>query len=282
VGELGGVFARGLLRLGLTVTPVRRGDDVASIAHGLPRPEIVCLTVGEADLERAVCAVPTPWRGALVLVQNELREADLARWKLSECTVCAAWFEKKPGTDVRPLLPSRVAGPVAPLSAAALAALGIPVEVHPVSARAQILAEKNLYILVTNLAGLWLGGDTGTLIREHRALLDALADDVLALEARLAIPAGADTDGAIDADAARERLLAACLADPGHACRGRVAPERLRRTLAHGDRLGLALPAIRALAADLGVAPGSPSSEPVSGMAPQPSSGVPAADGERG
>jgi ketopantoate reductase len=270
IGELGGVLARGLLRAGYRVTPVRRGDDVATLAARLPRPAVVALCVGEADLEEAVGAVPAPWRGALALVQNELRTSDLRRWGLPDATVCAVWFEKKRGTDVRVLLPTRVAGPKAERVAAALDALGISVELRPPAERAQILAEKNLYILTTNVAGLRVGGDTGTLVHAHRALLDALADELWEIEARLAAGAAPDPGAAaaspdpgvaaapLDPAAARARLLDACLADPAHTCRGRVAPDRLRRTLAHADALGLASPTLRALAAEVAAPAGAP------------------------
>ena len=50
VGEMGGVFARGLLRLGHPVYPVNRDTDLSGLARQLPDPAMVLVSVGEADL----------------------------------------------------------------------------------------------------------------------------------------------------------------------------------------------------------------------------------------
>ncbi len=243
MGELGAVFARGLLRTGHTVVPVLRDTDVAALAARLPAPALVLVAVGEADLDGALARLPAPWRARVALLQNELRPRDWARHGLDAPTLAIVWFEKKRGGEARVLLPTQVAGPGAPLLAASLASLGLAVaQVTPDEACAA-LAAKNLYILAMNLAGLRVGGDVGTLRSEHGALVDALAGELLALESALFAPRP------VDHAAARAVFDRACAADPRHACAGRSAPARLARTIAHADACGLALPLVRALAA---------------------------------
>jgi hypothetical protein len=158
------------------------------------------------------------------------------------------WFEKKAGTDAKALLPSPVHGPEAARLVAALAAIGLPA--RGLSDAGELLWElvrKNLYILTSNIAGLETGGDVGTLWRAHRDLLDAVAADVLDVQEWLA-------GRAFD----RARLMAglreAIDADPGHVCAGRSAPARLTRAVHHADAAGLAVPALRRIAAAQGIA----------------------------
>jgi len=51
IGEMGGVFARGLLRSGHPVHPVTREQSMAELAIDLPSPELVLIAVGEKDLQ---------------------------------------------------------------------------------------------------------------------------------------------------------------------------------------------------------------------------------------
>lgn len=242
VGELGSVFARGLLRTGHAVIPVLRDTDVEALAVRGPAPELVLVAVGEAALPGVLARMPAAWRSRVALLQNELRPRDWESHGLDAPTLAIVWFEKKRGGDARVLLPTEIAGTGAPRLVAALTALGLAA-VHVSHAQAlAALAAKNLYILTTNLAGLRVGGDVGTLVTAHRALADALRDDLLTLEAALFAP------HSVDRAAARAVFERACAADPRHGCAGRSAPDRLARTLAHADALGLALPAVRALA----------------------------------
>lgn len=243
VGELGAIFARGLLRVGCGVHPVLRDTDVAGLAARLPEPELVLIAVGEADLDATLRRVPAAWRDRLALLQNELRPRDWERHGLRAPSVCIVWFEKKRGADVRVVLPSVVSGAHAKRLAESLAALGIPCEQVEAAAALSALAAKNLYILVTNIAGLAVGGDVGALLGTHRAFALEVAHDVLDLEAALFAPHTFDREGAL---ATLERAGAA---DPQHLCMGRSAPARLARSLAHADALGLAVPALRRIAA---------------------------------
>lgn len=242
LGELGCVFARGLLRTGHTVVPVLRDTDVAALAARVPAPALVLVAVGESALPGVLAQMPAAWRACVALLQNELRPRDWERHGLAAPTLAVVWFEKKRGGDARVLLPTEIAGPGASMLVAALSSLGLAAaHVAPEQALAA-LAAKNLYILTTNLAGLRVGGDVGALVTAHRALADALLDDLLALESALFAPQP------VEHAAARAVFERACASDPRHACAGRSAPDRLARTLAHADALGLALPAVRALA----------------------------------
>jgi hypothetical protein len=157
----------------------------------------------------------------------------------------AFWAEKKAGKPLSVVLPTEVAGPDRALAVAALAAVDVPAQPIEEDALADALALKNLYILVSNLAGLAVfptsSGTVGELARAHADTLRAIADEVLAIEeARLR--------RGLDRATLFARLAAAFDADPSHACRGRSAPARLGRTLARARALGVATPHLDALA----------------------------------
>ncbi len=266
LGELGAVFSRGLLRTGRAVFPVVRSTQLDPLASRVPDPEVVLVAVGESDLDGVLAAMPLAWRGRVALLQNELRPRDWERHAIDAPTLAVVWFEKKRGTDVRVLLPTVVSGSAATPLLEALAALGVAAERAEADAaeradtdaaeRAEAdaaeradtdaalgaLAAKNLYILVTNLAGMLVGGDVGALLGTHRALALEVARDVLDLETALFAP------HAFSRAEALEVLERAGAADPQHACMGRSAPVRLARSLAHADRLGLAVPTLRRIA----------------------------------
>jgi 3-hydroxyisobutyrate dehydrogenase-like beta-hydroxyacid dehydrogenase len=58
LGQLGRVFAGGLLRAGCTVVPVNRGDDMAMLAQAHPSPELVLVAVAENDLHTVLASLP--------------------------------------------------------------------------------------------------------------------------------------------------------------------------------------------------------------------------------
>jgi hypothetical protein len=249
VGELGATLGAGLLRAGCSVTPVRRGESSARIAYGRD-PGLVLCAVAEADLEPALASLPRALHHRLALLQNELAEGDLARY--GAASVLVVWFEKKPGSLPRVLAPSLGFGPGAPFFERALRALDLPY--RTLGSREELaaaLALKNLYILSTNLAGLRVGGDVAGLARDHGQLLEAVLDDVAAVEAaRSAIP--------LDLRALRRELPAIFAADPHHRCAGRTAPARLRRTLARAEALGVEVPTLRSLSVSVAVSVSSP------------------------
>jgi ketopantoate reductase len=245
LGQLGRVFAGGLLRTGHCVFPVNRGDDMDIVAARSSAPALVLVAVAEADLHTVLKNLPPNWRDRLGLLQNELLPRDWLAHGIADPTVISVWFEKKKGSDAKPLLPSPVHGPGAERLAAALASIDLPARV--VRDGGQMLWElvrKNLYILTTNLAGLVVGGNVGTLWEKHRDLAEAVAMDVLDLQEAL-------TGHRLDRLDLMEGMLEAFAADPAHACAGRTAPARLARALAHADAAGLAVPTLRQIAARL-------------------------------
>src|SRR3569833_4346779 len=76
IGELGGVFARGLLRSGRPVYPVTRDVDMHAAAAAMPEPELVLVAVVEDALHAALGQIPAQWRGRLCLLQNEVLRRD--------------------------------------------------------------------------------------------------------------------------------------------------------------------------------------------------------------
>lgn len=242
LGQLGRVFAGGFLRAGYSVVPVNRGDDLLTVARAHPDPALVLVAVAENDLSTVLAAMPGAWRPRVALIQNELLPRDWEKYRYAHPTVMSVWFEKKKGTDARPLLPSPVAGPGAGLLCEALSAIELPC--HEVAAGDALLYElvrKNVYILTTNIAGLKTGGTVSQLWARHEAFARTVAGEVMDIQDALT---GRQHD--------RERLIAGMLeafdGDPDHVCTGRSAPARLARALAHADAFGLAVPTLRSLA----------------------------------
>jgi hypothetical protein len=243
LGQLGRVFAGGFLRAGHTVVPVNRGDDMVSVARAHPEPALVLVAVAENDLETVLAAMPGPWRTRVALIQNELLPRDWEKYRYTDPTVISVWFEKKKGTDARPLIASPVAGAGASLVCRALASIQLPCrEVAPGDELLFELVRKNVYILTTNIAGLRTGGTVAQLWANHQAFARQVADEVMDIQDALS---GVVHD--------RDRLVAGMLeafdGDPDHGCTGRSAPARLARALANADRFALAAPTLRALVA---------------------------------
>lgn len=245
LGQLGRVFAGGFLRTGHTVWPVNRGDDMRRVAARAPEPALVLVAVAEADLHTVLQNLPPNWRSRLGLLQNELLPRDWLAHGITDPTVISVWFEKKKGTDAKPLLPSPVYGPEAQRLAQALASIDLPARVlHDMDRMLWELVRKNLYILTTNIAGLVVGGDVGTLWERHRSLAEAVASDVLDIQQVL-------TGRELNRMDLMEGMLEAFAADPAHTCAGRTARARLERALAHAHAAGLEVPTLRQIAAEV-------------------------------
>ncbi|MEK8088258.1 hypothetical protein [Thermithiobacillus plumbiphilus] len=242
MGQLGRVFSAALLANGNAVIPVLRDSDMQALAGIFPEPVLVLVATGEAELHPVLEAIPQVWRDRLGLLQNELLPRDWQRHGISDPTVIPVWFEKKQGSDVKPLLPTPVYGPASELVLSSMSRVGIPG--RPLDSAEQLTFElvlKNLYILTINIAGLRVGGDVDTLWTRHREFAEAVFDEILAIQEAL-------TGGRFSRAALLAGMDAAIAGDPQHQCTGRSAPVRLRRALEHADALGLATPLLRDLA----------------------------------
>ena len=51
MGQLGGLLAHGLMRLGYSIYPVLRGDDLATAQEDCPNTKLVLVSVGEDVLD---------------------------------------------------------------------------------------------------------------------------------------------------------------------------------------------------------------------------------------
>jgi len=241
VGELGGVFGRALLRAGHSVHPVLRSGSIDDVAATLPAPYLALITVGETDLPHVMESFPADWRSRAGLVQNELLPRDWEQPGFTNPTVAVVWFEKKPGADVKVIIPSPIGGPQAPLLVDALAAIQIPAFVVDDRAKLEYeLVRKNLYILTANIAGLVVGGTVMELWDDHRKLATAVAAEVLSIQSWLVghpLDSGPLMDGMIDAFSA----------DPDHGATGRSAPGRLDRALGFATAARIDVPTLRSI-----------------------------------
>lgn len=244
IGEMGGVFTRGLLRLGHPVYPVTRQTDMEKVARAVPAPRLVLVAVGENDLHPTLERLPPRWRDRVGLLQNELLPGDWKQHDITNPTVIAVWFEKKKGQDFKVLIPSPVYGPQAPLLENALATLDIPCwELDSEEELEYELVRKNVYILTTNIAGLELAGENPAatvedLWYQHEDLAREIANEVMDIQAWL-------VGHHLDRARLIEGLVEAIQGDLHHKCMGRSAPARLARAIAHADEAGLKVPKLR-------------------------------------
>lgn len=239
IGELGGVFAKGFLRLGYPVCPVTRDMSILDAANNYPEPLCVLIAVTEKDLSNVLAKVPVQWQNRLGLLQNELLPHNWKVRNIHDPTVVVVWFEKKKGQEYKILLPSRIYGPNFRLFADALESLHIPNRI--LSSEDEMLFElvfKNVFVLTINIAGLETGGTVGSLWFEANDLARRVAHDVVEVQEWL-------TGISLPYDRLIDGLEVAVNGDPEHKCVGRAAPERLARVLKMADEAGLDLPAIR-------------------------------------
>lgn len=241
MGELGTIFAQGFLRAGATVVPMLRSTSVEATERP-GRVRLCLVAVGEADLDSALATLPERWRPKVGLLQNELLPYVWQRHGIEDPTVAVVWFEKKPGTPVTQILPSPVGGPEAALMVLALEECGIEAfEIEDGRQLTEALVAKNLYILVSNLAGLEVGGTVEDVWHSNRDLSEAVASEVLDVQEAL-VGHAVDRSGAL---ATMERAIEA---DPAHKATGRSAPDRLARALRNAAQFDLPVPTLRRLA----------------------------------
>ncbi len=91
------------------------------------------------------------------------------------------------------------------------------------------LVRKNLYILMTNITGMEIGGDVNTLWNQHRELALKVFDELLILQNHL-------TQYDNDREPLIEAVVEAINGDLTHQCMGRSAPGRLVRALDYAEK----------------------------------------------
>lgn len=239
IGQLGAVFATCFLRSGHPVIPVTRTMNPQEVAAV---PELALVAVAEPDLDAALSGLPQVWRSRVGLLQNELLPYVWQDHGIEDPTVIAVWFEKKKGSDVRVIRPSRVSGPAAAITCSALQSSDIPTLQVSEPEMLFHLVAKNLYILAANIAGMERDGSIGALWDHDRPLVLAVAKEILDIQESLA-------GVGLDRDRLTADLAEAVAADPDHGATGRSAPARLERALRQADRFGLGVPLLRTIAA---------------------------------
>ncbi len=238
-GEMGGVFTRGLLKLGHPIYPVNRHTDLNKISTAVPAPRLVLVAVGENDLHATLKNIPKEWHTHLGLLQNELLPGDWQQHNIKNPTVISVWFEKKKGQDFKVLIPSPIFGPQAALLEKALATLEIPSwELESEEDLEYELVRKNVYILTTNIAGLVIGGTVDDLWFKHEDLAREVANEVMDIQAWL-------VGHHLERDRLIEGMVEGIKGDLQHKCMGRSAPGRLARAIEFADQAELKVPKLR-------------------------------------
>jgi hypothetical protein len=241
VGEMGGVFAKAVLKIGYAVVPVIRSTSISEVAERVTDPELVLITVGEDDLDDVLQSLPITWKNRVGLIQNELLPRDWQRHGIADPTIAVIWFEKKPGTDAKVIIPSPISGPKAGLLVDALSAADVASTMVPDGQIVDELIAKNLYILVANIAGLRTGGTVSQLWSDHEPLAREVGDEVLDIQEYL-------VGARIDREKTYRRMLEAFAGDPDHGTMGRSAPRRLIRALGHARDADLSVPTLEEIA----------------------------------
>lgn len=242
MGEMGGVFARGLLRVGIPVYPLLRGSELQQKLGEIPDPQLVLVAVGEKDLQPVLDDFPSQWHDRIALLQNELLPRDWQRHQINNPTVISVWFEKKKGQDYKILVPSPIFGPNASILASALDSMDIPNEILSNAEELLFqLVRKNVYILTTNIAGLMTQGTVEDLWENHQQLARDVASDVMDIQEWL-------TGQTFDRDKLIEGMVEAINGDLEHKCMGRSAPARLANAIAHADEANLSVTTLRDIA----------------------------------
>ena len=243
LGEMGSVFARGLLRLGHPVYPITRDTDLTALSNNIPQPSMVLVAVGETDLQPVLNLIPEIWHSRIALLQNELLPQDWQKHNFENPTIISVWFEKKKGQDVKVLIPSPVFGPNASLILNALATLDIPVRELASAEELELeLVIKNVYILTTNISGLVIGGTVDDLWSQNEILAREVANNVIDIQEKM-------TGQIFDRDQLISGMVKAIDGDRAHKNMGRSAPARLARAIQQADTFKLEVKKLREIAA---------------------------------
>lgn len=236
IGELAGVFARGFLKCGHPVYPIKRGMNLAEECLQIPAPKLVLAAVQENELHSVLEQLPEAWQDKVALVQNELLPQDWQVHQIKNPTVTVVWFEKKKTMEVANILQSPSFGPNASLVSNALLAVDIPA---PILKNEQDLlyelVRKTVYILTVNIAGLVNNCTVGELWGQHQALAREIAEEIILIQEFLTakqLPQEKLINGMVEG-------IKDC---PDRHCLGRSAESRLIRALKYAEEANLKTP----------------------------------------
>jgi len=182
-------------------------------------------------------------------MENTVLRLSNLGYDITNPSIISVWFEKKKGSEVNVLIPSRVHGPKAGLIAESLEDIEIPCKI--LSSEDELRFElvlKNVFVLTINIAGMVLeeGTTTETLWTRHNEFARSIAEELIDLQEWL-------TKAAFQRKKLIDGLAEGVYGDPQHKCRGRSAQGRLTRVLDIADKAGLKIPRIRELQARLEV-----------------------------
>jgi ketopantoate reductase len=241
IGELGKLLGAGALRAGVRVTPVTRAQKLEDVLAQLAADTPILVSVGEEALDPVLAALKAARRQRIALLQNELFPSRYRAYGLSP-SVLVPWILQKRGLPTIVARPSPLFGPLADLFAQIFDALSLPhVCAHDDAELAQALVDKYTFILTINALGVSADRTLGMWLQEAPALVWDICDEAARLGQVL-------VEAPIDAARARlacEQGMHALAQIPA---RGRSAPARVARALAHAQRFDLTLPTIARIA----------------------------------
>jgi len=235
LGELGRLYGSAALRAGLRVTPVTRALDPADVFSHVPGETPILVAVGEDALDDVLSALG-PRGNDAILLQNELFPSSYQKHEVTP-TVMVPWVLKKRGVATSVARPTPVFGRHADLVCELHQALDLPVtKLREEAALHQALIEKYAFIITINALGLLRDRTLGMWLQEDPIRVHAIGLEAAQLGAILCEQQ--DVDLAKCARVVVEGMRA--LGTTG--ARGRTAGSRIARALAHGKRIGIALP----------------------------------------
>jgi hypothetical protein len=224
IGELGSLFAKGALKSGCQVIPVRREDDLVGRVEATNEDTPILLSVGEADMGPVIERLPTKRKQDVILVQNELFPT---RWNpyVERPTVSVVWTAAKPGIPLMVGKETVTHGKHAQWFTDIHEPLGLNASVadSEVALHGE-LAAKYAFILTINVLGLRHDVTVGELFSEHQSEAEAVLDDGLRL-AEVQLGESFDRTSAMDS----VRRAASGLSEMP--AKGRSAAKRLDRAL---------------------------------------------------
>lgn len=240
VGNLGRLYAGGLLRAGYSLAPIRRETDPAPVLLAHPPGTPLLCAVGEADLAAVIDAVPVDRRCDLLCLQNELFPADLDALGAPDAGLAVAWTLAKPGFPVIVGRRAAASGAAAPAFARACEALGHPCVLS--DDPGWEAATKYAFIVAVNALGLCESTTLERWVTADRQQVEVVVRESCAL----ALARIGESDRIDDALSEVWEGIHGFGPLP---CRGRSSRSRVARALERARELGTPTPHLRSIAA---------------------------------